>query len=237
MGSSRAASFGLNEAIALFDIALDVEIQYISTASNTGAMNPLIPRSSIATSSFPVRCLLRTSVVPRRHESSFRRTKQRLRVKPDPSFASSGNYTQDHIVFNPPSSAPSVYHTPSKFLPPNDRRRQLIADIPGQAPPSQTTKLPPSVRKPYEKQYHLTAADMEEIRRLRRENPDVWTRDKLAKKFKCSNLFVGIVCEASPERKKSQQQILEAVKLKWGRRRRIAREDRAKRRELWGRDE
>lgn len=77
---------------------------------------------------------------------------------------------------------------------------------------------------------------MEEIRKLRREDPDVWTRDKLAKKFDCSNLFVGIVCEASPERKEAQKQILEAVKLKWGRRRRVAREDRAKRREIWGRD-
>lgn len=199
-------------------------------------MNLLVPRSSISALSSPVPCLLRTNVGSRRHESSFRRTKQRLRVKPDPSFASSDGHTQDHIVFNPPSSAPSVYHTPSKFLPPNDRRRQLLAEIPGQAPSSHTSKLPPPVRKPYEKQYHLTAADMEEIRRLRRENPDVWTRDRLAKRFDCSNLFVGIVCEASPERKEAQQQILEAVKLKWGRRRRIAREDRTKRRELWGRD-
>lgn len=200
-------------------------------------MNSLIPRPSIAASSFSIPCLLRTNVVHRRHESSFRRTKQRLRVKPDPSFASSDNYTQDHIIFNPPSSAPSVYHTPSKFLPPNDRRRQFIAETSGQTPSSQTSKLPPPVRKSYEKKYHLTAADMEEIRRLRRENPDIWTRDTLAKKFDCSNLFVGIVCEASPERKESQQQILEAVKLKWGRRRRTAREDRAKRRVLWGRDE
>jgi hypothetical protein len=61
----------------------------------------------------------------------------------------------------------------------------------------------------------------------------VWTREKLAKKFNCSNLFVGIVCEASRKRREGQQQILEAVKLKWGRRRRIAREDRVKRRETW----
>lgn len=78
---------------------------------------------------------------------------------------------------------------------------------------------------------------MEEIRRLRGADPNVWTRDKLAKKFNCSNLFIGIVCEASKERKEGQQQILEAVKLKWGPRRRTAREDRGKRREMWGRDE
>lgn len=46
-----------------------------------------------------------------------------------------------------------------------------------------------------------------------------------------------MVCEASKERKEQQKQILENVKEKWGRRKRYAREDRAKRRELWARDE
>lgn len=78
---------------------------------------------------------------------------------------------------------------------------------------------------------------MEEIRRLRKADPSLWTRDKLAKKFDCSNLFIGIVCEATKERKEEQQQRLEAVKMKWGRRRCTAREDRGKRREMWGRDE
>ncbi|KAI9881464.1 MAG: hypothetical protein M1830_000026 [Pleopsidium flavum] len=201
-------------------------------------MKTLVPRHPIRDSLSAI-CswTVSTSVILRRHESSFRRTKQRLRVKPDPSFATSNTYTQDHIVFNPPSSAPSVYHTPSIFLPPNDRRRQLFAAAAGPAPEPQKARLPPPVRKPYEKQYHLTATDIEEIRRLRGEDPNVWTREKLAKKFNCSNLFVGIVCEASRERREGQQQILEAVKLKWGRRRRIAREDRVKRRETWGRDE
>jgi len=201
-------------------------------------MKTLVPRRPITGSSFSI-CswTANTRVNSRRHESSFRRTKQRLRVKPDSSFTSSNTYAQDHIVFNPPSSAPSVYHTPSKFLPPNDRRRQLFAAAAGPVPQPQNSRLPPPVRKPYEKQYHLTATDMEEIRRLRGEDPNVWTREKLAKKFNCSNLFVGIVCEASRKRREGQQQILEAVKLKWGRRRRIAREDRVKRRETWGRDE
>ncbi|MCJ1362854.1 hypothetical protein MMC16_001960 [Acarospora aff. strigata] len=198
-------------------------------------MNSLVPRPSLTASHFSVSHLLKAGGICRRHESSFRRTKQRLRVKPDPSFAPSDAYTLDHIVFNPPSSAPSVYHTPSKFLPPTDRRRQLMTAAPSQTTRSQTSKLPPPVRKPYEKKYHLTAADMEEIRKLRTEDPNLWTRDKLATKFNCSKLFIGIVCEASPERKESQQQVLDAVKLKWGKRRRIAREDRVKRREAWGR--
>ncbi|KAI9831700.1 MAG: hypothetical protein M1819_004766 [Sarea resinae] len=174
----------------------------------------------------------------KRHESSFRRTKLRLRVKPDPSFASSSlSPQQDHIVFNPPSSAPSVYHTPAKFLPQGDPRRKLFAAVSNGSSSSTNTILPPPVRQPYEKKYHLTEADMEEIRRLRTEDPSVWTREALSKKFNCSNLFVGIVCQATKEHKGQQKEILEAVKAKWGRRRREAREDRVRRREAWQRDE
>ncbi|KZF19025.1 hypothetical protein L228DRAFT_274237 [Xylona heveae TC161] len=173
--------------------------------------------------------------VCRRHESSFRRTKQRLRLRPDETFgAASSDVQQDHIVFNPPSSAPSVYHTPALFLPRSDRRRELFA---GRNADETAGKLPPPVRKPYEKSYHLTEADIEEVRRLRSENPAEWTRARLADKFNCSSLFIGIICEASKEHKAKQQQILDTVKSKWGRKRREAREDRARRRDAWSRDE
>ena len=177
-------------------------------------------------------------VIARREESSFRRTKQRLRVKPESSFVSSETSPQqDHIIFNPPSSAPSVYHTPSKFLPKDDRRRDLFAAVAETTESSIPTRLPPAVRRQSKKQYHLQEADLEEIRRLRKEDPVKWSRDQLAKKFECSALFVGIVCEASKEHKDRQTRILEAVKSRWGRRRRSAREDRTRRRETWGRDE
>ena len=68
-------------------------------------------------------------------------------------------------------------------------------------------------------------------------NPNVWTREKLARQFNCSSLFIGIVCEAIQERKEQQVKVLEDIKSRWGRRRRAAREERAKRRESWGRDE
>ncbi|KAI9671888.1 MAG: hypothetical protein M1817_003433 [Caeruleum heppii] len=144
---------------------------------------------------------------------------------------------QDHIVFNPPSSAPSVYHTPTKFLPKGDPRRELFAALAEQARHSTSSTLPPPVRKQYEKSYHLTEDDFAEIRRLRREDPMLWSRERLAKKFNCSSLFVGIVCEATKERKEEQRQLLETVKSRWGRKRRNAREDRVRRRENWGRSE
>lgn len=182
------------------------------------------------------RCLC-PALIFRRHEATFRRTKKRLRVKPAASFLSSDDSPeQDHIIFNPPSSAPSIYHTPTLFLPKDDPRRVIFSEPPTIDQPS-NSKLPPPVRKPYEKTYHLTEADITEIRRLRRENPDKWTRAILARKFKCSSLFVGIVCEATEEHKAKQAQILEAIKARWGEKRRMAREDRTRRRATWGKDE
>ncbi|MCJ1224084.1 hypothetical protein MMC12_000727 [Toensbergia leucococca] len=205
-------------------------------------MSIVAPRRPLATFSFLLPSLL-FPVPPasRRHESSARRTTKRLRVKPDPAFKSSfpANPTQNHVVFNPPSSAPSVYQTPAIFLPQNDRRRELLAQAHSHANPyAQSDRpLPPPVREPYEKKYHLGEAEIVEIRRLRTEDPFQWTRAKLAEKYGCSQFFVGIVVQASKERKEQQRQIMENVKEKWGRRKRYAREDRGKRRDMWGRDE
>lgn len=59
----------------------------------------------------------------------------------------------------------------------------------------------------------------------------------MAEKFGCSPFFVALVAQATEEKKERERQLLEKVKEKWGRRRRYAREDRRKRRELWERDE
>lgn len=177
------------------------------------------------------------SLVFRRHEATYRRTKKRLRVKPEASFLSTDDSPQeDHIVFNPPSSAPSIYHTPIKFLPKEDPRRALFSASP-LAQKTSSQKLPSPVRKPYDKTYHLTEEDMLEIRRLRKENPDKWTRNNLARKYNCSAFFVGIVAEATQEQKDRQLQTLDAIKARWGAKKTMAREDRIRRRETWGKAE
>ena len=184
-----------------------------------------------------------TPSISRRYESSARRSTKRLRTKPHPSFTSSIPPSQlnDHIVFNPPSSVPSPYHTPPVFLPPNDPRRKLLAHSHSHASPynDPDRQLPPTIKnhQPYEKKYHLREKDFEEIRKLRTENATKWTRSKLAEKFGCSQLFIGLVCQASKEKLEQDRKELERIKERWGRRRRYAREDRVKRRELWGRDE
>ncbi|KAF2106129.1 mitochondrial ribosomal protein subunit L20-domain-containing protein, partial [Lophiotrema nucula] len=164
------------------------------------------------------------------------------------------------LVFNPPSSAPNIYHTPSKFLPKNDKRTALYKHAlslstsaalrtktplvakpdtqltaPSHLPPKPSTALPPPVRAPYEKKYHLTPEEVKEIQRLRQEDPVAWTRVRLAERFGCSQFFVGMVAknEGAAERVRAEQ---EKVMRRWGRVRRMAREDRGRRRESWGRD-
>ena len=77
---------------------------------------------------------------------------------------------------------------------------------------------------------------MDEIRRLRLEDPQKWSRKLLAEKFACSPFFVGMIAEASDKKKALERAKIEEVKERWGKRRRTAREDRAKRKQLWSMD-
>ena len=178
-----------------------------------------------------------------------------LRVKQDPSFAPSTTETREHIIFNPPPSAPNVYHTPPKFLPPSDPRRKLhleaeaaaaagtpkksssvLATIAAQRAASQpkAEDLKP-IRPIYEKKYHLTQDDIDEIRRLRKEDPRYWSRLRLAEKFDCSQFFVSL-CVTAPEVAKEKEAEVDAVKARWGRRKTEARIARVERKKLWGQD-
>ncbi|OCL10771.1 hypothetical protein AOQ84DRAFT_353357 [Glonium stellatum] len=180
-------------------------------------------------------------------------------LPPSPSYTSNTT-TSAHIIFNPPSSTPSVYHTPLKFLPKSDRRRQLYAaamasstqtalstrtpviaqtgtplSVTSFPPPKPSAPLPPPVRAPYEKKYHLTDVEIAEIRSLRSSDPDKWTRERLAEKFGCSQFFVSLVCKA-PEKGKMVERQHQEARERWGRRRREAKEDRNRRKDTWGRE-
>jgi hypothetical protein len=146
------------------------------------------------------------------------------------------------------------------FLPKEDKRRQLYTTAlnystataqrrqnspiaaPGtplhtssHLPPRPTASLPTPVREPYEKKYHLTDKEIAEIRQLRTEDPYTWTRVKLAEKFECSQFFVGMIVKA-PEKAIEVEKGHAQKRKMWGRRRKEAREDRVRRKELWGRD-
>ncbi|KAL2071690.1 hypothetical protein VTL71DRAFT_12925 [Oculimacula yallundae] len=183
-------------------------------------------------------CLFALNASSRRQQSSYRRSKQRLNIAPDSSFLSHDSPEQDHIIFNPPSSAPSVFHTPLKFLPKEDKRRQILAATAARFPSPSATTLPPPVYKTQKfPHHHLTDKDIAEILRLKRQAPEEWTNNKLSRKFNCSHNFISICLQTCnvpgiEKRKKAMDEQLEAVKAQWGPRRTKARQDRAKRMDL-----
>lgn len=135
------------------------------------------------------------NTTPRRSHQTTSRTKRALRIRPHPSHLLRNNPASaaDEIVFNPPESQPSPYHTPFKFLPPSDPRRAnnlklLFGDKDGAS-----DYVPPEMKRTWAKSYHLTKEDVAELKKLRFEDPETWTVTKLAEKFKCSTKFVRIV--------------------------------------------
>ena len=219
-----------------------------------------------------------TSRVHRRYESSYRRHIQRLSIPPAPSFTHSPKKASSipsasHVIFNPPSSAPNVYHTPLKFLPRGDRRRSLYASAvsmhnvsaptpspnasqalsPFAKPGTQVHEavsthpsglrpsvpegepLPPALKPLQDKKYHLTASDIAEMKRLRAEDPKRWSLLRLAEKFQCSQYFVQICCPNEDAGREHGARKADARRF-WGPRKTRARDERVRRRELWGRD-
>ncbi|KAK4229599.1 mitochondrial ribosomal protein subunit L20-domain-containing protein [Podospora fimiseda] len=190
-------------------------------------------------------CCCRTTSTPRlvpgliRHQSTKARTKRMLNIPKHESFLNPRPQT-NHIIFNPPSSEASVYHTPFKFLPKNDPRRR--AQLPQLFATSTTIQYPqPSENaNPEElpaafppelgtKKYHMTKEDVEEMRRLRLEDPVTNTVTALSQKFGCTPWFV-MMCVKSPREHRDQHKAREAaIKAKWGPKRTAAREERARR--------
>lgn len=193
-------------------------------------MQSLMPSTTPLTASSRFYKLCAQILVPsfRRHQSSARRTRSKLNIKPDAAFLPTKTEQHDHIIHNPPPSMPNVLHTPNIFLPNNDRRKVKVIS---------TQALPPPLPKQAEKRYHVTEANMVEMRALRSQDPTEWSIKKLAKKYDCSPLFVTYVTEKlATEKKKMQEAVTAAVKSSWSKNRRTAREDRELRKELWQRD-
>ncbi|KAK4152911.1 mitochondrial ribosomal protein subunit L20-domain-containing protein [Chaetomidium leptoderma] len=226
-------------------------------------------RSAVSAGPTSSRLLLNTLPTGIRQKSTSARTRRALNIPPHPSFLNANNSTgnsgpdglrgtrrdTDQIIFNPPSSAPSVFHTPFKFLPKNDPRRranltsslfassttihynatqqQSSSTSPTSMPAEQTFSpedFPmaegPVVLKP---RHHLAKADIEEMRRLRETDPVTNSVQSLARQYQCSKLFVLMCCQAPREHQDKIKAGLEKTKERWGPRRRAAREERARR--------
>ncbi|KAK4180578.1 mitochondrial ribosomal protein subunit L20-domain-containing protein [Triangularia setosa] len=212
-------------------------------------------------------CLLKsttTSSTPRllpsqqqqtRQKSTRARHKAALHIPPHPSFlsnpsspSSSGSTT---LIFNPPSSAPSVFQTPFKFLPKSDPRRR--ANLPQNlfsssittnfaTQPVDVSSLPTIFddRSPATapKNHSLTKEDVEEMRRLRLADPVENSVLSLARQFGCSVMFVMMCVQAGKEhRDKVHVEPHAAARERWGPKKREAKEERKRRMDMLMRGE
>ena len=221
----------------------------------------ILPR--VLSSTRPTTSSLQTPLYPllptqqTRAESTTRRHKKLHYLPPAPSYTPKTAVPTPEIIYNPPSASPNLYHTPLKFLPAHDRRRTLLLKAQSLNSNIATTAtalssgsrhtgptltnakgkdfLPPPIRQPYEKKYHLTPDQIREIQELRASDPDKWTRVRLAEKFGCSQFFVGLVAKSEGKAERVEEGHRRA-RERWGPIRRRARREREQRRELWGRD-
>lgn len=200
-----------------------------------------------------------------RTAATRRRLKRALNIPPHPSFldnhASSsdgGPVGTDTIIINPPSSAPSVFHTPFKFLPKEDpRRRANLASLFSSARAASTTiayndpnlhtaaaatPLPPRFRTKNDAEllptrHHLTEQDVAEMRRLRAEDPETNSVVALSRRFQCSKLFVLMCCQASSSHQDKRKAEKQSIIDRWGPRKQAAVNERRRRLDMLFRGE
>lgn len=97
-------------------------------------------------------------------------------------------------------------------------------------------RLPPKVGRTFKIEKYLTQDEVEQIRQLRQENPLNNTVNKLAAQFGCSRELVMGIQNASWKVKQMRWKERDDVKAEWSRKTKLARRDRDRRKELWGRD-
>ncbi|KAJ1920529.1 hypothetical protein H4219_001228 [Mycoemilia scoparia] len=90
--------------------------------------------------------------------------------------------------------------------------------------------LPPAIGPMVQNKKHLTASDVQEIRRLRNEDPAHWTRSRLAKRFDCNPVFIGMVSKCPEWRLQEIQKENERKWLMTGYKRRLIKINRLRRR-------
>ncbi|CAI4046779.1 hypothetical protein SUVZ_11G2940 [Saccharomyces uvarum] len=121
---------------------------------------------------------------------------------------------------------------PRSFMPTNDPRREF--EMPARvAPAKQCPNVLVSKSTVNGKTYHLGPQEVEEIQRLRQENPLKYTRKVLAAKFGVSPLFVSLISKPNGQRAQEMDRRLQEIQSRWKDKRCVAREDRKRRKLLW----
>ncbi|KAK3956957.1 mitochondrial ribosomal protein subunit L20-domain-containing protein [Pseudoneurospora amorphoporcata] len=184
-----------------------------------------------------------------RYQSTANRTKRMLNIPPHESFLNVP-VDGDRIIFNPPASEASVYHTPFKFLPRSDPRRraniyklfqtQAPTPEPQAAADAASTDgaehLPPVLYNPT-KSYNVTAEQVEEIRQLRAKDPKKYSVTYLSNKYNCTKVFIMMCTQAPREHQEAHKLARARIAESWGPRRAAAKLDARRRKEMLHRGE
>lgn len=139
------------------------------------------------------------------------------------------------FIHRPPPTAPTPHSlTTAPSSPLLKTVQSSLASLSAAPSTEATNSLPPVLGSgPPNKRYHLTPAQIEEMRELRASNPEKYTVGYLAKHFDCSPAFVQITAPASKTRRTVVENELEEQRAGWGHRKRLQRDIRQKRRSLW----
>ncbi|KAG6814270.1 hypothetical protein H0H92_015385 [Tricholoma furcatifolium] len=131
------------------------------------------------------------------------------------------------FIHRPPPTAPSPFSLST--APTSPLLRPLTPAVPG--------PLPPLMRKEMPNPERASDEAVAEIRRLRRSDPDTYTRLKLAKMFDVTPNFVGCIAALKPSGRKARKRIVQEQKELemegWSERKLTAHLIRKKRREFW----
>lgn len=155
--------------------------------------------------------------------SKFNTTSSAANVKP--------NYKAG--LFHHPSPSVAKIDTPDAFLPLSDPRKGL--NLSGKPPVDLSTA--PALSTPREQTHNLTPKEVEEIAGLRMNDPETWTRKKLAEKFDVSPFTISLVADPNPERQAEMLGRLDLIKAGWSEKRKKGKQNRQKLKVAWYRDE
>lgn len=214
----------------------------MEATASTLLLRPAVARRCLTSTRTSLKQQLRT-------KATAARTRRALNIPPHPSFLTAdarggGLGQEDTIIFNPPSAAPSVYHTPFKFLPRTDpRRRANLASLfekqfssPSATNPGDVPVIPGGERVVADRG-PITREEVAEMRRLRSEDPHRWNVHNLSVKYDLPRGFIMACCQAPKEKIEFERRKMELIQARWGPAKKKAHEDRLRRREMLYRGE
>ncbi|ODV88441.1 hypothetical protein CANCADRAFT_33034 [Tortispora caseinolytica NRRL Y-17796] len=143
------------------------------------------------------------------------------------------------LTYFPSPTIANPLYTPELFIPGSEARKKnqalkklcLQNDVRFEDP-----TLPPLLSSSKYTKYNVTADQVEQIRKLRAENPEINTVQTLSRQFNCSPVFISMVAPAPDSWKSTLEQKLAETKSLWTKERMLADIHRQAQKQNWLQD-